>query len=156
MISKKKPIAHGRRIQMYQKPTQEMIDDYLRNAKRIAIVGLSANEERTSFQIAKILQEEGYQIIPVNPLLAGKTILGERAYANLLEVPGKVDVVNIFRRSEYLSEVAREFVQINADVFWAQLGIESEEATVILLNDKREKIVMNRCIKIELRRQKKN
>lgn len=141
---------------MYQKPTQEMIDDYLRNAKRIAIVGLSANEERTSFQIAKILQEEGYQIIPVNPLLAGKTILGERAYANLLEVPGKVDVVNIFRRSEYLSEVAREFVQINADVFWAQLGIESEEATVILLNDKREKIVMNRCIKIELRRQKKN
>lgn len=156
MISKKKPIAHGRRIQMYQKPTQEMIDDYLRNAKRIAIVGLSANEERTSFQIAKILQEEGYQIIPVNPLLAGKTILGERAYANLLEVPGKVDIVNIFRRSEYLSEVAREFVQINADVFWAQLGIESEEATVILLNDKREKIVMNRCIKIELRRQKKN
>lgn len=140
---------------MYQKPTQEMIDDYLRNAKRIAIVGLSANEERTSFQIAKILQEEGYQIIPVNPLLAGKTILGERAYANLLEVPGKVDIVNIFRRSEYLSEVAREFVQINADVFWAQLGIESEEATVILLNDKREKIVMNRCIKIELRRQKK-
>lgn len=133
-----------------ENPSQEMIFTYLREAKRIAVVGLSNKEERTSYQIAKRLQESGYEIIPVNPVLAGQQILGETVYATLKEIPGKIDIVDIFRRSEYLPEVATEFLQTDAHVFWAQLGLESDEAADILTEAGRPAMVMNRCIKIEL------
>lgn len=139
-----------------ENPSQEVIFSYLKKAKRIAVVGLSDKKERTSYQIAELLQKVGYQIIPVNPVLAGKQILGETVYTTLTEVPGKIDIVDIFRRSEYLPDVAKEFLQIDADVFWAQLGLESDEAYELLKNAGKQAIVMNRCIKIELEKMANN
>ena len=98
------------------------------------------------------MQAKGYKIIPINPKLAGQKILGEQVYASLKEVPETIDIVNIFRRSEFLPAIAEEFVQTNAKVFWAQLGIENEEAVAILQKAKRYDIVMDRCIKIEYQR----
>ncbi|ALS00662.1 CoA-binding protein [Enterococcus silesiacus] len=133
-----------------ENPSQEQIIQYLQEAKRIAIVGLSAKEERTSYKIAKLLQEYGYEIIPVNPILAGQEILGAKVYEKLQDVPGQIDIVDIFRRSEFLPDVAKEFIETDAKVFWAQLGLESEEAAEMLKKAGRSAIIMNRCIKIEL------
>ncbi len=132
-------------------PDQETIFNYLREAKRIAVFGLSNNPDRTSYQIAEDLQRRGYEIIPVNPTLAGKEILKEKVYATLMDVPGKIDIVDVFRRSEYLADVAREFIQTDAKVFWAQLELESREAASVLANASRNDVIMNRCIAIELR-----
>ena len=134
----------------FKNPTQETIFDYLQTAKRIAVVGLSNKPDRTSYEIAALLQNHGYEIIPVNPVLAGQEILGEKVYARLTDVPGTIDIVDIFRRSEFLPEVAEEFIQTDAKVFWAQLGLENTEAEKILRENNRQEIVMNRCIKIEL------
>ncbi|MGX7262611.1 CoA-binding protein [Enterococcus crotali] len=133
-----------------ENPSQEQIFDYLKQAKRIAVVGLSAKEDRTSYKIAKLLQEYGYEIIPVNPILAGQEILGEKVYEKLQDVPGQIDIVDIFRRSEFLPEVAKDFIETDAKIFWAQLGLESQEAAEILKKAGRNAIIMNRCIKIEL------
>ncbi|MBO0472766.1 CoA-binding protein [Enterococcus ureasiticus] len=133
-----------------ENPSQKQIFDYLKQAKRIAVVGLSAKEDRTSYQIAKLLQNHGYEIIPVNPILAGQGILGEKVYEKLQDVPGQIDIVDIFRRSEFLPEVAQDFIETDAKVFWAQLGLESEEAAEMLKKAGRNAIIMNRCIKIEL------
>ncbi|WP_207695036.1 CoA-binding protein [Enterococcus sp. DIV0212c] len=133
-----------------ENPSQEQIFDYLKQAKRIAVVGLSAKEDRTSYKIAKLLQEHGYEIIPVNPLLAGQEILGEKVYEKLQDVPEPIDIVDIFRRSEFLPEVAQDFLETDAKVFWAQLGLENEEAADMLKKAGRNAIIMNRCIKIEL------
>ena len=133
----------------FENPTQEKIFDYLKTAKTIAIVGLSNKEERTSYQIARFLQERGYRIIPVNPLLAGEIILGEKVYASLQEIQEPIDIVDIFRRSEFLPEVAADFLQTQAKVFWAQLGIANEESANKLQSANRKDIVMDRCIKIE-------
>ncbi|OTN90410.1 hypothetical protein A5819_002910 [Enterococcus sp. 7E2_DIV0204] len=133
-----------------ENPSQEQIFEYLKQAKRIAIVGLSAKEDRTSYKIAKLLQEYGYEIIPVNPLLAGQEILGEKVYEKLQDVPGSIDIVDIFRRSEFLPEVAKDFLETDAKIFWAQLGLENQEAAEMLKNAGRNAIIMNHCIKIEL------
>ncbi|WP_348919927.1 CoA-binding protein [Enterococcus rotai] len=133
-----------------ENPSQEQIFEYLKQAKRIAVVGLSAKEDRTSYKIAQLLQEYGYEIIPVNPLLVGQEILGEKVYGTLQDVPGSIDIVDIFRRSEFLPEVAQDFLETDAKVFWAQLGLENQEAAEMLKNAGRNAIIMNRCIKIEL------
>lgn len=90
-------------------PTQETIFNYLEEAKNIAVVGLSNKPERTSYMVAQVLQDNGYKIIPVNPLLAGEEILGEKVYANLTEIDDPIDIVDVFRRSEFLPEVADDF-----------------------------------------------
>lgn len=137
-------------IMAFENPKQEVIFDYLRQAKTIAVVGLSNKPERTSYRIAALLQENGYRIIPVNPLLAGQVVLGEKIYSRLQDISEPIDIVDIFRRSEFLPEVARDFIQTDAKVFWAQLGLESEEAAQILQEAGCQDIVMNRCVKIEL------
>jgi len=111
---------------------------------------LSDKEDRTSYKIAEILQEHGYRIFPVNPVLAGQTILGEPVYARLQDISEEIDIVDIFRRSEFLPDIAKDFLETNAKVYWAQLGIENEEAANMLQTAGRTAIVMNRCIKIEL------
>ncbi|HFU4002018.1 TPA: CoA-binding protein [Streptococcus suis] len=133
----------------FQNPSQEQIFTYLKNAKTIAVVGLSSREETAAYRVSKLMQEAGYKIIPVNPRAAGENILGEKVYASLLEIDQPVDIVDVFRRSEFLADVAREFVQTEAKVFWAQLGLESQEAEKILRQAGRHDIVMNKCIKIE-------
>ena len=136
--------------------TQEFINSsdgvvrqYLTTSKTVAVVGLSDREETTSNRVSKEMQSRGYRIIPVNPKLAGQEILGEKAYASLAEIPFHVDIVDVFRRSEFLPDVARDFLQADAQIFWAQLGLENQEAEEILRAGGCEDIVMNRCIKKE-------
>ncbi|WP_155964452.1 CoA-binding protein [Streptococcus ruminantium] len=133
----------------FANPSQDLLFDYLRNAKTIAVVGLSHREETAAYRVSKFMQEAGYKILPVNPRVAGETILGEPVYARLADIPQPVDIVNIFRRSEYLPEVAHEFIQIDAKVFWAQLGLENQEAEEILRQAGHKAIIMNKCIKLE-------
>ncbi|HFR3331054.1 TPA: CoA-binding protein [Streptococcus suis] len=133
----------------FQNPSQDIIFDYLKNAKTIAMVGLSSREETAAYRVSKLMQEAGYKIIPVNPKAAGGTILGELVYSSLAEIDQPIDIVDVFRRSEFLPEVAQEFIQSNAKVFWAQFGLESQEAEKLLRQAGRNDIVMNKCIKIE-------
>ena len=133
----------------FQNPSQAVVFDYLKKAKTIAVVGLSNREETAAYRVSKLMQEAGYTIIPVNPKLAGQTILGELTYASLQEIPVHVDIVDVFRRSEFLADVARDFIETDAEVFWVQLGLESQEAEEVLRQAGRHQIVMNKCIKIE-------
>ena len=98
----------------------------LRTAKTIAVVGLSSNPMRSSHGVAEALQKDGYRIIPVNPNEA--QVLGEKAYARLEDIPEPVDVVNIFRRPQYVPEVVESAIKIGAKGVWMQLGIEHEKA----------------------------
>lgn len=133
----------------FQNPSQDTIFDFLKEAKTIAVVGLSNREETAAYRVSRIMQDAGYRIIPVNPRSAGETILGETVYASLKDIPLSIDIVNVFRRSEFLPDVAHEFIETDAKIFWAQLGLESQEAEEILRQAGRDQIVMNRCIKIE-------
>ncbi|HWJ78256.1 MAG TPA: CoA-binding protein [Niallia sp.] len=127
-------------------PSREEIGEILKNAKRIAVVGLSDNPDRTSYMVSQAMQNAGYEIIPVNPTV--DEVLGIKAVKKLSDIEGHVDIVNVFRRSEFLPEVADEFEKIDADVFWAQLGLEHEE-TYTRLKEKGYTVIMNRCIKVE-------
>ncbi|MFL6559299.1 MAG: CoA-binding protein [Bacillus sp. (in: firmicutes)] len=129
-----------------ENPSRSEIGTILKKAKRIAVVGLSNNPERTSYQVTEAMQKAGYDIIPVNPTV--DQVLGVKAVASLKEIEGHVDIVNVFRRSEQLFDVAKEFDEIDSDVFWAQLGLENEEAYEFLKN-KGYTVIMNRCIKVE-------
>ncbi|WP_224752297.1 CoA-binding protein [Metabacillus arenae] len=129
-----------------ENPTREEIKEVLKKSKRIAVVGLSGNPDRTSYMVSKAMQDAGYEIIPVNPTV--EEVLGVKAYSSLKEIEGHIDIVNVFRRSEHLLEVAKEFLEIDADVYWAQLGLENEEA-YNLLKEKGYTVIMNRCIKVE-------
>ncbi|KAF1296480.1 CoA-binding protein [Enterococcus sp. JM4C] len=135
----------------FQNPAQETIQGYLKDAKNIAVVGLSNKPDRVSYEIAQLLQEKGYKIFPVNPVLAGQEVLGEPVVEKLTDIKEPIDIVDIFRRSEFLPEVAREFIQTDAKVFWAQLGLFSQEAADILEAAGKKETVMDRCVKIELR-----
>jgi uncharacterized protein len=127
-------------------PSREELGAILKKAKRIAVVGLSNNPERTSYMVSEAMQKAGYEIIPVNPSV--KEVLGVASVSSLKEIEGHVDIVNVFRRSEHLLEVAKEFDEMDADVFWAQLGLVNEEAYQYL-TDKGYTVVMDRCIKVE-------
>ncbi|MFC0274061.1 CoA-binding protein [Metabacillus herbersteinensis] len=127
-------------------PSRDEIGKILKKSKRIAVVGLSDNPEKTSYMVSQVMQQAGYEIIPVNPTI--KEVLGVPAVASLKEIQGHVDIVNVFRRSEQLLDVAKDFLEIDADVYWAQLGLENEEAYELLKN-KNVTVIMNRCIKVE-------
>ncbi|NEU31301.1 CoA-binding protein [bacterium LRH843] len=129
-----------------QNPSNEEIKDLLHQSKRIAVVGLSANPERTSYMVSEAMQKAGYKIIPVNP--AVDEVLGEKAVASLKEVEGEIDIVNVFRRSEFLPDIAREAVEAGAKSFWGQLGVQNEEA-YNLLKEHHIPTIMDRCIKVE-------
>ena len=131
---------------MIQKPSRDEIGNILKNAKKIAVVGLSENPERTSYMVSKAMQDSGYEIIPVNP--AVKEVLGVKAIGSLKELDEHVDIVNVFRRPEFVMDLAKDFLDIDADVFWTQLGVVDEEAFQ-LLQEKGRKVIMDRCIKVE-------
>jgi predicted CoA-binding protein len=120
----------------------------LREARCLAVVGLSADWFRPSFFAAKYMQEHGYRIIPVNPRYAGRTILGEPCYASLRDIPAKVDLVDIFRRSEQVAPLVDDAIAIGARVFWQQLGVRNEAAAAKAAGAGLE-TVMDRCVKIE-------
>ncbi|PDY17497.1 CoA-binding protein [Bacillus cereus] len=129
-----------------ENPTRTEIGEVLKKSKTIAVVGLSDKPERTSYMVSKAMQDAGYRIIPVNP--AVDEVLGEKAVSSLKDIKEHVDIVNVFRRSEFLMDVAKEFVEIDADVFWAQLGVQDED-TYKFLKEKDYTVIMDRCIKVE-------
>jgi predicted CoA-binding protein len=132
----------------FSNPTREEIGSILKNAGNIAIVGLSDKTDRTSYMVANVMQKRGYRIIPVNPAAAGSEILGEMCYATLQDIPEPIGIVNVFRRSEYCAEVARDAVAIGAKVLWLQQGIVSDEAARIA-EENGLTMIMDRCIKVE-------
>lgn len=133
----------------FQNPSDDILRTYLESAKTIAVVGLSDRQDTAAYQVAKFMQAMDYQIVPVNPKLAGQTILGELVYATIKAIPFEVDIVDVFRRSEFLPEVARDFLESQAKVFWAQLGLDNQEAEMILRSTGKQAIVMNRCLKVD-------
>lgn len=131
---------------MITNPTREEMGQLLKEAKTIAVVGLSDNPDRTSYMVSEAMQRAGYKIIPVNPTV--DEVLGEKAVDSLKDIEGPVDIVNVFRRSEFLPEIAREFAEIDCEIFWAQLGVANEEAYEFL-KEKGKTVIMDRCIKVE-------
>jgi predicted CoA-binding protein len=133
-----------------------LIKSILRTVKTIAMVGASGNDIRPSYFAMMYLLNKGYTVIPVNPGMVGKEILGQKVYASLKDVTdagiGPVDMVDIFRESKYAPEIARETVaeknRLGVKVLWMQLGVISEEARTIA-EDAGLTVVMNRCPKIE-------
>jgi len=118
----------------------------LRGAKTLAVVGLSANWYRPSFFAAKYMQEHGYRVIPVNP--AYDSVLGEKCYASLRDIPEPVDIVDCFRKSAEIPALAEDAVAVGAKVLWMQLGVENEAARRRAETAGLE-VVENRCVKIE-------
>ena len=118
----------------------------LRESKVIAVVGLSADWYRPSFFAAKYMQEHGYRIIPVNPKYP--EILGEKCYKSLRDIPGKVDIVDVFRKTQDVPPIAEEAIAIGARVLWQQLGVRNEAAAAKARAAGLE-AVMDRCVKIE-------
>ena len=98
----------------------------LTDSHTIAVVGLSANPQKDSHKVAAYLKNHGYQIIPVNP--AADEILGEKSYPDLKSIPESVDIVDVFRRPEFLPEIAKQAVAIHAKALWMQVGVTSEDA----------------------------
>jgi len=129
----------------------EEIRASLDSAATIAVVGCSPNPRRPSNEIARYLQEAGYRIVPVNPHHA--EILGERCYPSLTEIPPglRIDIVDVFRRSEHVAPVAREAIARGVPFFFMQLGIEDSSAAR-RLEEAGIGVAMNRCILVEHRR----
>ena len=129
-------------------------DSYIRGilntVKTVAMVGISPKDNRPSYFAFKYLQGRGYRMIPVNPGQAGKTILGEKVYGRLADIPEPVDMVDIFRSPEYVLPVVQEALALNPKpkVIWMQLTIRNDEAAA-LAEAAGVKVVMNRCPKIE-------
>ena len=121
----------------------DQIGDILKTAKTIAVVGLSSSPLRPSYGVAAYLQQHGYRIVPVNPNIRGA--LGEKAWPSLREAPEKVDIVDIFRRPEFVPEVVEAAIQLKVPCIWMQEDVVHEEAA-----EKARRagifVVMDRCI----------
>jgi predicted CoA-binding protein len=124
------------------------VRDILEKSKVIAVVGLSPKPERDSHEVAKYLQGQGYRIVPVNP--RADTILGEKAYPDLASIPEKIDVVDIFRRSEDVPPIVDQAIDIGAKAVWMQLGIVNEGAAA-KAREAGLGVVMDRCMLVEHR-----
>ena len=120
--------------------------EVLTNAKVIAVVGHSDKPERTSYRIAQFLRGVGYKVYPVNPMVS--EIDGQPSYASLKEVPESIDIVNVFRRSEYLPEIVNQAIAIHAKTVWTQLGVYDQPSAQKAL-DAGLNVVMDACIKVE-------
>ena len=118
----------------------------LRESKTIAVVGLSADWYRPSFFAAKYMQEHGYRVIPVNPKYP--EILGEKCYRSVREVPVKIDIVDIFRKTEDVMPIAEDAIAVGAKVLWMQLGVHNAAARARAEAAGLE-VVEDRCVKIE-------
>jgi predicted CoA-binding protein len=124
-------------------PKSDPLFDLLRRSKTIAVVGLSNSPLRPSHGVSAYMQTHGYRIIPVNPTI--QISLGEKAYASLLDVPGKIDIVNIFRRPEFVEEIIDQAIQLKVPAIWMQEGVVHEKAA-----EKARKsgifVIMDSCI----------
>lgn len=127
------------------------LSDVLRDVRTIAMVGASATETRPSYFVMKYLQAKGYRVIPVNPGLAGTTLLGETVSASLADIPDHVDMVDVFRNSEAAGPITDEAIGIGARVVWMQLQVRNDAAAQ-RAEAAGMKVVMNRCPKMEYQR----
>ena len=127
-------------------PPDSEVRKMLQKAKVIAVVGHSDNPFRTSYQIAAFLRQVGYKVYPVNPTIT--EVNGERSYPSVADVPEAVDIVDVFRRSEFLEDVVEDAIKAGAKNIWAQIGVYDEAA-----GEKAAQagmgVVLDRCIKIE-------
>ena len=128
---------------------ESAITELLASSKTIAVVGLSSKQFRPSFGVAQYMQSAGYRIIPVNP--NESSILGEKSYSRLEDIPEKVDIVDIFRRSELVPEVVEGAIQIGARAIWMQEGVENEPSAARARRAGMF-VVMDLCIAKELHR----
>ena len=125
------------------------IPDLLRNARTIAVVGLSNKPMRASHGVSQYMQDAGYRIIPVNP--HEREVLGEKAYARLEDVPEHIDIVDVFRRSEYVPAIVEAAIRVGAGAVWMQEGVV-HEAAAAQAQAAGLTVVMDRCILKEHRR----
>ena len=141
------PHAHAMDHDHY---SDEYIRGILNTVKTIAMVGVSANTSRPSYFAFKYLLERGYRMIPVNPVLAGGELLGQKIYARLADIPEPVDMVDIFRASRHAPAIVAEALALarRPQVIWMQLGVRSD-AAARQAEESGLKVVMNRCPKIE-------
>ena len=129
----------------------ENIKEILKKYKNIALVGASKDLTKTSSIVMKYLQDNGFNVYPVNPSMRGESILGEKVFGNIKEIDGPVEIVDIFRPSNEIAEIAKDAVKVNAKVLWLQLDIRNEEAKKIVeTND--IIYIENKCTKIEYER----
>ncbi len=134
---------------MFQNPPDSVIRDILTNHRTIAVVGCSPKEWRDSNSISRLLIAKGHQVVPVNP--GHREILGLTCYRDLRSIPFPVEMVDVFRRSEYVPEIADQAIEIKARILWTQLGIYSEQAAQ-KASDAGLIVIMNRCPAIEYRK----
>jgi predicted CoA-binding protein len=127
----------------HRNPPDQDLKRLLTNASTIAMVGASSNPDRASNGIMGKLQSVGYHVIPINP--HETEVLGERAYPSLADVPGTVDIVNVFRRAEYTPSIADEAIKAGAKALWLQSGISNEE-TAVRAEAGGLTVVMDACI----------
>jgi predicted CoA-binding protein len=133
--------------------SDRLLKDILKRTRRIAVVGVSLNPVRPSYYVARYLDLKGYDIVPINPLHAGESLLGKRVLANLSEIEGAVDMVDIFRRSDAVPPIVDEALDALAGLqtIWMQIGVSNVEAA-----EKAEArgvtVIQNRCPKIEYQR----
>lgn len=133
--------------------SDRQLKDILARTKRVAVVGMSMNEVRPSFYVARYLKLKGFEVIPVNPGHAGKQAFGQTVVAQLRDIEGEVDMVDIFRRSEHVPPIVDEALEAfpGLQTIWMQIGVWHEEAA-----EKARKrgvdVIMNRCPKIEYQR----
>lgn len=130
----------------FENPSRDEIKRILQESQTIAVVGLSDDPSKVSHMVSAAMQAKGYKIIPVNP--NAESILGEKAYPSLADVPGPIDIVNVFRRPEHTPPIAKEAVGVRAKTLWLQLGIANDEAAEIAL-EAGLNVIMDRCIKVE-------
>jgi uncharacterized protein len=123
-----------------------LIAQVFQSSHVIAVVGLSADPSRPSHDVARVMQQRGFRIVPVNP--KEKEILGQTCFAQLTDIPFAVDIVNVFRRSEDVLPLAQQAVQIGAQCLWQQLGVDNEQAHALAQTHGLVSI-RDRCIKIE-------
>ena len=134
----------------HNKPySDDYLKDILSSVKTIAMVGASPDKTKFSYGVLRVLNETGYDMIPVNPRPDITEIRGLKVYPNLNSIDRPVDMVEVFRKPEDLYEIAKEAIEINAKVLWGQIGVINDEAAR-LAEDAGLKVVMNRCPKIEL------
>ena len=126
----------------------EIIKEVLKKYKKIALVGASKDLTKTSSVVMKYLQDYGFKVYPVNPSMRGEKILGEKVFGNIKEIDGPVEIVDVFRPSNEVAEIAKDSIKVNAKVLWLQLNISNKEAKKIVeTND--IIYIENKCTKIE-------
>tara|TARA_B100000029_G_scaffold504475_1_gene583419 strand:+ start:17416 stop:17844 length:429 start_codon:yes stop_codon:yes gene_type:complete len=132
--------------------TDDLFKKIFLNTKNIALVGASPKgASRASWRVMKYLQFNGFNVYPVNPNAAGQKILGEQVFPSLLDVPERVDMVDIFRRSKYVKPIVEHALQINASFIWMQLGV-IDEASAQVARSFGKIVIMDRCPAIEIPR----